>query len=77
MKTLFTFVTNLLSTLSFSQTLLETVDLPIGTCLNSGYGMVYSNSKYWISSSSFSIGGGIIKAVDNTGTEVMLCKNSK
>jgi len=70
MKSLVTFVTILLSTLSYSQTLLETVDLPTGTYWNSGYGMVYSNSKYWISSSSSSTGSGIIKAVDNTGAEV-------
>jgi hypothetical protein len=54
MKTLVIFVAILLSTLSYSQTLLETVDLPIGTYWNSGYGMVYNNSKYWISSSSSS-----------------------
>ncbi|TDJ55980.1 MAG: choice-of-anchor D domain-containing protein [Ignavibacteria bacterium] len=70
MKNLVTFVIILLSTLSYSQTLLETVDLPTGTYWNSGYGMVYSNSKYWISSSSSSTGSGIIKAVDNTGSEV-------
>ncbi|RKY97732.1 MAG: hypothetical protein DRQ13_04355, partial [Ignavibacteriae bacterium] len=70
MKSLVTFVTILLSTISYSQTLLETVDLPTGTYWNSGYGMVYSNSKYWISSSSSSTGSGIIKAVDNTGAEV-------
>ncbi|MCH7774480.1 MAG: hypothetical protein IH784_08765 [Bacteroidetes bacterium] len=46
MKILVTFVTILLSTLSYSHSLLETVDLPSGTCLNSGYGMVYGNSKY-------------------------------
>jgi len=43
MKTLVTFVAILLSTLSYSQTLIETVDLPIGTFMNSGYGMVYYN----------------------------------
>ena len=50
--------------------LLETIDLPTGTYWDYGYGMVYSNSKYWISSSSSSAGSGIIKAVDNTGAEV-------
>ncbi len=56
MKTLVIFVAILLSTLSYSQTLLETVNLPTGTYWNSGYGMVYNNSKYWISSSSSSGG---------------------
>lgn len=54
MKTLVTIFTILLSTISYSQTFLETVDLPIGTYWNSSYGMVYSNSKYWISSGSSS-----------------------
>ena len=77
MKAIVTFLTILLSTLSYSQTLLETVILPGGTYWNSGYGMVYSNSKYWISSSSSSAGSGIIKAVDNTSAEVILFKNYK
>jgi len=38
MKTLVTFVALLLSALSYSQTLLESVDLPISTFLNSGFG---------------------------------------
>ncbi|GBD86439.1 FG-GAP repeat protein [bacterium BMS3Abin03] len=70
MKKLVTLLAILLSTIGLSQTLLETIDLPTGTYWDYGYGMVYSNSKYWISSSSSSAGSGIIKAVDNTGAEV-------
>ena len=43
MKTLVTFVALLLSALSYSQTLLESVDLPISTLLNSGFGVTYYN----------------------------------
>ena len=71
MKTFVTIVTILLSTLSYSQTLLETIDLPSETFYNYGYGLVYNDGKYWISSGSSSgAGDGLIKAVDNTGTEV-------
>ncbi len=72
MKKLVTFVTIL-----FSQTLLETIDLPPGGYWNYGYGMVYGISKYWVFSSSSSAGNGIIKAVDNTGAEVILRTNFK
>lgn len=50
-----------------SQTLIQTVDLPTGTYWNSGYGMVYENGNYWISSSS-TTGRGIFFAVNNSGT---------
>jgi len=70
MKTLVTIVTILLSTLSYSQTLLETIDLPAGDFYKYGYGLVYDSGKYWISSSSTNAGAGLIKAVDETGTEV-------
>jgi len=43
MKTLVTFVAILLSALSYSQTLLESVDLPISTFLNFDFGMTYYN----------------------------------
>ncbi|MGB5847173.1 MAG: hypothetical protein WBH40_01730 [Ignavibacteriaceae bacterium] len=71
MKTFVTIVTILLFTLSYSQTLLETINLPTGAYWNSGYGVVYSNSKYWISSSSSSAVSGIIKALDNNGADVI------
>ena len=71
MKTFITIVTILLSTLSYSQTLLETIDLPPETFYNYGYGLVYNDGKYWISSGSSSgAGDGLIKAVDNSGIEV-------
>ncbi|MCW8813334.1 MAG: hypothetical protein OQK65_07340, partial [Chlorobium sp.] len=60
----------LITSLNFSQTLLETIDLPSGTFYNYAYGMVYDNGKYWLSSSSSSAGQGILNAVDDTGTQV-------
>ena len=50
----------------YSQTLVGTVNLPSGTFWSSGYGMVYENSKYWISSSS-TTGRGIFFAVNDAG----------
>jgi hypothetical protein len=70
MKTFVTIVTILLSTLSYSQTLLETINLPTGTYWNSGYEMVCFNSKYWTSSSSSSAVSGIIKALDNNSADL-------
>ncbi len=71
MKTFVIIVAILLSTLSYSQTLLETIDLPPETFYNYGYGLVYNDGKYWISSGSSSgAGDGLIKAVDSTGNEV-------
>jgi hypothetical protein len=59
----------LFSVFNFSQTLIQTVDLPAGTYWNSAYGMVYENGKYWISSSS-TTGNGIFYAVNDQGTQV-------
>ena len=59
----------LISSLNFSQTLLETIDLPSGTFYDYAYGLVYNNSKYWLSSYSSSYPG-IIKAVNSSGVEV-------
>jgi outer membrane protein assembly factor BamB len=55
------------SSIVLPQTLINTVNLPSGTFWSSGYGLVYENSKYWISSSSSTTGRGIIYAVDTTG----------
>ena len=60
----------LFSSLNFSQSLLETVDLPGGSFYNYAYGLAYDNGKYWISSSSSSAGNGLIKAVNGSGIEV-------
>jgi len=60
----------LISSLNFSQTLLETIDLPSGTFYNYAYGFVYNNSKYWLSSGSSTSGNGLIKAVNSSGIEV-------
>ena len=70
MKKLVTLFAILFSTVSFSQTLLETIDLPSGSFYNSGYGLVFDSGKYWISSGSSSAGSGLIKAVDINGNEI-------
>ena len=56
----------LLSSYTFSQTLIQTVNLPTGTYWNSAYGMVNADGKYWISSSS-TTGRGIFYAVNDQG----------
>jgi outer membrane protein assembly factor BamB len=58
------------SSIILPQTLINTVNLPSGTFWNSGYGLVYENSKYWISSSSSTTGRGILYAVDSNGNVV-------
>ena len=69
MKKFFLLVLVLLSTIQ-SQTLINSVNLPSGTFWSSGYGLVYENSKYWLSSSSSTTGRGIIYAVDDSGVLV-------
>jgi len=69
MKKLLLFCLLLTSSLSQSQTLLETINLPSGTYWNSAYGMVYNNSKYWISSGA-TVGNGVFYAVNSTGVQV-------
>ncbi|HSP88869.1 MAG TPA: hypothetical protein VLN45_12090, partial [Ignavibacteriaceae bacterium] len=56
----------LINCISYSQTLIEVIDLPTGAYWNSGYGFVYENSKYWISSAS-TTGRGVFYAVDKNG----------
>src|SRR5690606_7179924 len=51
----------------FSQTLIQSVDLPTGTYWNSGYGLVYANGNYWISSGSSTTGSGVFYAVNDQG----------
>jgi len=70
MKKFLLFYLLFISCLNYSQTLLETVNLPAETFYNYGYGLVYENGKYWISSSSSSTGDGVIKAVNSSGNEV-------
>ncbi|HEX7358339.1 MAG TPA: choice-of-anchor D domain-containing protein [Ignavibacteriaceae bacterium] len=60
----------LLTSLINSQSLVGTVDLPTGTFWSSAYGMVYQNSKYWISSGSSTAGKGIFYAVNDAGLVV-------
>ena len=57
----------LLSTTGFSQSLVQTVNLPSETFFNSGYGLVYDGSSYWISSESSTTGSGVLKSVDASG----------
>lgn len=56
------------SFLTFSQTLVQIVDLPTGTYWNSSYGLVYENNNYWISSGSSTAGRGRFYSVNDTGT---------
>lgn len=70
MKKYLLFFLILFSFSTYSQTLLESIDLPAETFYNYGYGLVHENGKYWISSSSSSAGYGIIKAVNSSGIEV-------
>ncbi|NWF50716.1 MAG: choice-of-anchor D domain-containing protein [Ignavibacteriaceae bacterium] len=50
-----------------AQTLIEVIDLPTGNYWNYGYGMVYENNRYWISSSHSPSGKGIFFAVNSSG----------
>lgn len=56
--------------LFFPQTLVQTVNLPSGAFYSNGYGLVYANGNYWISSSSSTDGKGILNAVNSSGTQV-------
>ena len=60
----------LISSLSFSQTLLETISLPNNNFYNYGYGLVYENGNYWISSGHSTAGQGLINAVNASGTQI-------
>jgi len=70
MKHIFISFLLLFSCLSFSQTLVQTVDLPSGTFYNYAYGLTYEDGKYWMSSSSTSAGLGLLNAVDANGSQV-------
>lgn len=69
MKKIFFFLF-VLTSISNSQTLIGNVTLPTGTYWNSGYGMVYENSRYWITSSSSTTGRGIFYAVNSSGSVI-------
>ncbi len=57
----------MISTISFSQSLVDVINLPSETFFNYGYGLVYDNGSYWISSGSSTSGAGLIKSVDANG----------
>ena len=63
MKKLYLFLSLLIGSAGYSQTLIQTVDLPSDNFFNYGYGLVYSNGNYWISSDN--VAG--IKSVDANG----------
>ncbi len=67
---LFVFLFMFISFLNYSQTLLETVNLPVGTFYNYSYGLVYNSGKYWISSNSSTAGKHLINAVNSSGVQV-------
>jgi hypothetical protein len=54
------------SGLLFSQSLVETVNIPSGTVFNSAYGLVNANGKYWITSDN-SAGAKKIYGLNNSG----------
>ncbi len=60
----------LFSTTFYSQSLIQTVNLPTGTYWNSAYGLVYANGKYWVTSGSSTVGRGIIYGLNNEGVVV-------
>jgi len=70
MKMLLLFCLLFTYSLTNSQTLLETINLPSGTFYTYAYGMVHNNGKYWISSSSSTSGKGIIYAVNSSGVQI-------
>jgi hypothetical protein len=70
MKPIFISLLLFFSSLNFSQTLVQTVDLPAGTFYNYAYGLAYEDGKYWLSSSSSSAGLGLLNAVDANGSQV-------
>jgi hypothetical protein len=70
MKKFLLFYLIFISSISLSQTLIETVNLPTGNFYDYGYGLVFNNGKYWISSSSSTTGKHIIYAVNSSGTQV-------
>lgn len=59
-----------LTSLLLSQSVIKTVTLPTGTYWNSGYGLVYANGLYWISSGSSTLGKGVFYGVDTNGVVV-------
>src|SRR5574338_277950 len=67
MKNLFFILFLLPFTTGLSQSLVETVNLPNEPFFNSGYGLVYDGSSYWISSESSTTGRGVLKSVDAAG----------
>ena len=67
MKKLYFILFLLLCTIGFSQSLVETVNLPSDNFFNYGYGLVYAAGSYWISSDNSTTGSGIIKSVDANG----------
>ena len=70
MKKFLLFGLLLVSSLTFSQTLVQTIDLPSGNFYSYGYGLVYNDGEYWISSSNSTAGRHIIYAVNNSGVQV-------
>ncbi|MBI5663194.1 MAG: choice-of-anchor D domain-containing protein [Ignavibacterium album] len=69
MKKLFILLT-LLSGIIIPQTLIQTVNLPANTFYNYGYGLVYVNGKYWISSDNSTVGSGVLNAVNDQGVQM-------
>lgn len=54
----------------YSQSLVQTVNLPSGSFYNLAYGLVYANGNYWLSSESSTAGLGVLYAVNSQGQQV-------
>ncbi len=67
MKNLYFILFLLFYTTGFSQSLVETVNLPSDNFFNSGYGFAYDGTSYWISSDNSANGSGVLKSVDANG----------
>jgi hypothetical protein len=54
----------------YSQSLVQTVNLPSSSFYTLAYGLVYANGNYWLSSESSTAGAGILYAVNSQGQQV-------
>ncbi len=61
---------SLIASVISPQTLIQTVNLPNITFYNYGYGLVYVNGKYWISSDNSTVGSGVLNAVNDQGAQI-------
>jgi len=70
MKKILTLLFVIIVQVSFSQSLVQVVNLPSGSFYNLAYGLVYANGNYWLSSESSTAGAGVLYAVNSQGIQV-------